>query len=91
MANRLEFQSRNRGQKKKREAPSKREIWYMGGKKTDADDDSSRPVAQRQRRRSRQGAGMAYRRRCSGEASGDVGDREEKSSLGIGFGLVGGD
>ena len=43
------------------------------------------------RRRSRRGAGMAYRRRCSGEASGDVGDREEKTCLGFGFGLVGGD
>ena len=34
--------------------------------------------------------GMAYPRRCSGEASGDVGDREEKTCLGFGFGLVGG-
>jgi len=37
-----------------------------------------------------EGMGMAYPRRCSGEASGDVGDREEKTCLGFGFGLVGG-
>jgi hypothetical protein len=62
--------------------PHRNEIWYV----LTQTNNSSRPEANGQRKMSRPGARMAYRRRRSGEgSSGDVGDRKGRSCLGFWF------